>query len=307
MLVLIQPHDEHGAIAYVPLGPEFAPDTEHYGLFLEGLSKAMTEYLDPFVVCIRYDLPWRSQYAEEMRAHHWRAYPEARLREMRMNFGSHSWNLRKAPLDMTVASTCIVNLRGSASEVLARMKPKTRYNIGLARRKGVTVTSATLDQLPAFYSLYRQTARRNGFPDSAYRHFTAMFAPLVQHSVDEEILFLLAYRGRDLLAGAIVAIAGKRALYLYGASSDANRNLMGPYAVHWSAMQAARSRGCIEYDMGAVPPGPDPEHSFYGLYRFKTGFGGAIELRSGSWDYPLQEERYQAFRNSESMYRPPGA
>jgi lipid II:glycine glycyltransferase (peptidoglycan interpeptide bridge formation enzyme) len=301
LLVFIQSHGNNGAVAYVPQGPEIAPDTESYGAFLEALSEAMLVHMDPKVVCIRYDLPWESQYAGEIREQHWQGYPEARLREMRMNFGTQSWNLKKATVDMTVASSLIVDLEGSEARLLACMKSKTRYNIGLARRKGVAVSLAAVDQLPAFYALYRQTAKRNGFAGCDYRHFAVMFETLVRDPGASEILFLLAHRRHDLLAGAIVAISGRRAYYLYGASANENRNLMGPYALHWSAMQYARAHGCVEYDMGAVSPGMNPEHPFYGLYRFKTGFGGRLDLRSGSWDYPLREAEYTAFRNAESM------
>ncbi|MCJ8500492.1 lipid II:glycine glycyltransferase FemX [Desulfatitalea alkaliphila] len=303
LLVLIQSCGEHGSVAYVPQGPEVGPSPENYGTYLESLSEVLAPHVDDDVVCIRYDLPWESQYAEEIRARRWNGYPEARVREMRMNFGTRSWNLRKATMDMTVASSLVVDLSGTEADLLARMKPKTRYNIGLARRRGVTVTAAAIDRLPDFYTLYCQTAARNGFASCEYRHFEAIFATFVRTHEQTEVLFLLASRKDDLLAGAIVALSGRRAVYLYGASATANRNLMGPYAVHWHAMQYARRRGCVDYDMGAVSPGLHPDHPFYGLYRFKTGFGGRIELRTGSWDYPLHPEAYQALRNAEGMSR----
>jgi lipid II:glycine glycyltransferase (peptidoglycan interpeptide bridge formation enzyme) len=55
--------------------------------------------------------------------------------------------------------------------------------------------------------------------------------------------------------------------------------------------------------MGAVSPGPDSGHPFYGMYRFKIGFGGKIVHRNGSWDYPLNMRGYMAFRNMESLSR----
>ncbi len=303
VLVLIQPCGNDSLAAYVPQGPEHGPQPENHGPFLEELSEALQEHLAPSVAFIRYDLPWQSQYAQEMREKQMQAFPEPRLREMRMNFGTRNWNLRKADLDMTVASSLLVNIRGPETEILARMKPKTRYNIGLARRKGVAVSRAGHELLPAFFDLYRQTAKRNEFPSCDYRHFQALFQAQVSNPRNSEILFLLAHHQQELLAGAIVAISGKNALYLYGASSNAHRNLMGPYAVHWSAIQAARALGCVSYDMGAVSPNMTPDHPFFGLYRFKTGFGGTIELRSGSWDYPLNENAYYAFRNTDSLAR----
>jgi lipid II:glycine glycyltransferase (peptidoglycan interpeptide bridge formation enzyme) len=117
------------------------------------------------------------------------------------------------------------------------------------------------------------------------------------------LVFLLARHGRDTLAGAIVGISGKAANFLYGASANTKRNLMAPSLMHWTAMRHARDRGCTNYEMGAVSPSVNPSHRFYGLFRFKTGFGGRIEYRCGSWDYPLDQEAYREFSNAESLHK----
>ncbi len=306
VLVLLQPVGRDSLGAFVPQGPEHAPPGDHRGQYLEELSEALIRHLDPSVAFIRYDLPWESRYAGEMHAKSWSAFPEPRIREMRMNIGTRHWNLRKAEMDMTVASSLVVDISRPEEEILAGMKAKTRYNIGLARRKGVVVTPASMDKLPSFYDLYRQTAKRNGFPSCDYRHFAALFQAHALKSNTSELHFLLAGHESDLLAGAIVALSGSNAVFLHGASSTANRTFMGSYALHWAAMRLARSRGCTRYDMGAVSPGAAPDHPFYGLFRFKTGFGGTIELRSGSWDYPLNEDVYNAYRNADSLSRDSG-
>lgn len=288
-------------VALVPQGPEHAPDEESYGLFLEELSLALARNLGPEVAFIRYDLPWESPYAKEMRAGNWSAFPESRVREMRMNMGTRHWNLRKSSQDMTVASSLVVDISGSETEILDRMKAKTRYNIGLARRKGVTVQRVSAENLPDFHHLYCQTAVRNGFLSCSFEHFKALFQCSIDTPMHSELIFLLARHGQDILSGAIIGISGQAATFLYGASGNVKRNFMAPYLMHWTAMLMARQRGCTTYEMGAVSPSPDPSHPFYGLYRFKTGFGGTIELRSGSWDYPLDQEAYQAFRNMENL------
>lgn len=302
VLVLLKQFGNY-RVAIVPQGPEHAPREDEYGIFLESFSLALARGLGPDVAFIRYDLPWKSPYADEMQERGWNAFPEPRLREMRMNMGTEFWNIRKAFQDMTVASSLVVDLTGSEDAIMGRMKPKTRYNIGLAKRKGVTVREGSMENLPDFYTLYRQTALRNGFQPCDVRHFEAMFHCLCSRTDSSDLVFLLATHGSDILSGAIIGIAGKAANFLYGASGNIKRNFMGSSLMHWTAMQHARMRGCIDYEMGAVPPGHDPAHPFHGLYRFKTGFGGRIELRSGSWDYPLHQEAYRDFCNAESLYR----
>jgi lipid II:glycine glycyltransferase (peptidoglycan interpeptide bridge formation enzyme) len=76
---------------------------------------------------------------------------------------------------------------------------------------------------------------------------------------------------------------------------------MGSYLLHWEAIQYARSRQCFTYEMGAVSPAGFPDHPFYGLYRFKTGFGGRIVHQVGTWDYPVNDKAYRSFRNWETL------
>jgi len=302
VLVLLKPYGKR-KIAVIPQGPEHAPCEEDYGVFLEDFSLTLARNLSAEVAFIRFDLPWKSQYADEMQKLGWSAFPEPRLRELRMNMGTRFWNIRKSFEDMTVASSLVVDIVGSENEILEKMKPKTRYNIGLAERKGVTIHEVNTDCLLDFYTLYCQTARRNGFKPCGYSHFGAMFHCLASSPGHSELLFLLARHGRDILAGAIVGISGKAANFLYGASANTKRNLMAPSLMHWTAMLYARERGCVSYEMGAVSPGLDHTSPFHGLYRFKTGFGGRIELRSGSWDYLIDHEAYRSFCNAESLYR----
>jgi len=302
VLVLLQPCGEK-KIAVVPQGPEYVPDEENYGPFLENFSLSLAEQLGPDVAFIRYDLPWKSLYADEMKKREWTAFPEPRIREMRMNMGTRHWNIRKSFNDLTVASSLVVDLDGNEEAIMARMKVKTRYNIGLAQRKGVTVRTVNAENLPEFHALYCQTAQRNGFAQCSYENFAALFKCRFADRGNSELVFLLASHGTDILAGAIIAVSGKAANFLYGASSNHKRNLMAPYLMHWTAMNLARTHGCLTYEMGAVSPGMDPAHPFHGMYRFKTGFGGRIELRSGSWDFPLDQDAYRSFCNTEGLAR----
>lgn len=299
VLLLNQPFGDNRVAAYIPQGPEYAPTPENYGVYLEELAEKLVPHLDSRTAFIRFDLPWLSPFADC--GFDDAIIPAARVQEMRMNYGTSSWNFIKSVSDMTVASCMIVDIADDEQNILARMKPKTRYNIGLAGRKGVQTFIAGIDSLPAFYDLYLQTAGRNKFLVCDYDHFHALFSVFEQNNQETEVVFMLSRHDNDLLAGVIMAISGRTALFLFGASSDHKRNLMGSYAVHWEAIRQARLRGCTEYDMGGVSPGMNPGHPFYGLYCFKSGFGGRLIHRSGTWDFPLDKDAYTAFRNAETI------
>ena len=75
--------------------------------------------------------------------------------------------------------------------------------------------------------------------------------------------------------------------------------MMASYALQWEAMNIAKEMGCTEYDMFGVAPASDPGHPLYGLYRFKSGFGGELFHSLGCWDYPFDLEKYKTFCSVE--------
>ena len=75
-------------IAVIPQGPEHDPCEENYSIFIEDFSLTLARNLSAEVAFIRFDLPRKSQYADEMQKLGWSAFPEPRLRELRMNMST---------------------------------------------------------------------------------------------------------------------------------------------------------------------------------------------------------------------------
>lgn len=304
LLVVLRDLGSGRCMAYVPFGPEVLPPQTRRGPWLEKISEQLRPRLPDECVFIRYDLPWQSPWVHEPDRYdsenRWLGAPRAMVQEMRMNFDTQHRNLRKAPTDLLPPDTVLVDVSSGRDRILAQMKPKTRYNIRLAERKGVRVRSAGIGQLGTWYDLYRETAQRHGMTLNSRQYFESVFR--VENSdvkSPASVHLLLAEEGGDVLAGIIVAVSGRRATYLYGASSAEKKNLMAPYALQWEAISLARRAGCLEYDLFGVSPTPDPSHPMYGLYRFKTGFGGRMFHRHGCWDYPLDEDAYEIYTASE--------
>src|ERR671924_312778 len=59
--------------------------------------------------------------------------------------------LRISPHNIQPPRTILIDIRGSEEEILARMKQKTRYNIRLAEKKGVTVRAR--DDIETFHRM----------------------------------------------------------------------------------------------------------------------------------------------------------
>lgn len=290
-------------VAYVPYGPEIEPSQENQGQFLEELSESLRSYLPKHCVALRYDLNWESHWcgADDFDADgHWIGLPKKEFQELKFNFGTCLHNLRKANTNILPANTIVLNLLPEEEQILSQMKPKTRYNIKLALRKGVEVRSVGIEGLPIWYALYAETARRNGLYLNDIHYFRNVLASKME-CLDEEVnvQLLIAYFDNTPLAAMFLILSAHRATYLYGASSSTGRNLMPTYALQWRAIQLAKAHRCFEYDIFGIAPSPNPAHPMYGLYKFKQGFGGEIYHQLGCWDYPLEEDKYAYFAARE--------
>lgn len=304
LLVVIQPIDTEHCIAYVPYGPEVEPSDENQGYFLEQLSESLRTFLPPKCIMIRYDLPWQSLWAKDESCYdshgNWLNLPDKNIQEIRLNYSTDYWRLRKANTDILPSNTMFIDLKTDKDILLRRMKPKTRYNINLSKRKGVAVRSLGIESLAIWYELYRQTAVRNNFFLHDINYFKIVLSAKANDTSSPADVYLLVAEVDDKpLAAMFLVISANRGTYLYGASASESRNYMASYALQWRAMEMAKELGCTEYDFFGTAPNPDPSHPMYGLYRFKKGFGGEMYHRMGCWDYPLDTKKYPYYTAME--------
>ena len=195
--------------------------------------------------------------------------------------------------------TLIVDLKGSEEEILARMKQKTRYNIRLAQKKGVTVRP--WGDLESFHKMMLITGGRDGFGVHSREYYQRAYDLLYPKQMGE--ILVAEYQGKPL-AALFVARNGKRAYYLYGASTDEERNRMPTYLIQWEAMKWAKSHGCQEYDLWGVPDEEEAtleaefekrHDGLWGVYRFKRGFGGELKRAVQAMDRVYNPFLYWAY------------
>ena len=279
------------SMAYIPWGPElpagFPDDSRLQVKAAEEAAVRLRALLPSTVAFIRFDIPHSSFLI------------------------SHSppSPFKKAAADIQAPDTVIVDLTPPPETILAAMKPKWRYNIKLAEKHEVTVHRHT--QLPdpqspllAFYQLLVETATRDGIAIHNLAYYQALFEECQQEEsavMPVRLYLYTAGHEGDVLAAIVALFRGTQATYLYGASANFKRNLMAPYALQWKAMLDAKEFGCTQYDLFGIPPDENPHHPMHGLYRFKTGFGGHILHRGGSWDYPCKPLWYAVFCAAERL------
>jgi lipid II:glycine glycyltransferase (peptidoglycan interpeptide bridge formation enzyme) len=276
-------------LSYVPWGPQL-PTSFPADVRTAAIGE-LAQKLKPFfarnTVFIRFEPPWGN----------------SSVMDSEQSVGFLSAGFKTAAAAIQAPDTVIINLDASCDEILAQMKPKWRYNISLASRKGVQInTENETDKLEIFYNLLKETAQRDKISIHSFNYYKTLFELCKIHT-DSGIQLRLytALHENDALAAIIVLFYGQNATYLYGASSNNKRNLMAPYALQWKAMLDAKEAGCQHYDLFGISPNDDPNHPMSGLYRFKTGFGGQIVHRTGGWDYPYKPLFYNMFRIAEDF------
>ena len=204
--------------------------------------------------------------------------------------GWRDGGLVKAPGDIqSNRATIVVDLRAAEETLLASFKPKTRYNVRLAQRHGVTVVDRPVDSAHAavLYRLLVQTNARNRISVRRHAYFDDCWSAL--GSRDQGRLFFAVHEG-EVLAGAFISHLGRRGWYKDGGSTRRKSALMAPYLLQWEVMRWLRSRGVEDYDLVAVPRPAEltADHPFAGLHRFKSGFSEAVTEYVGVWDWPLR-------------------
>jgi lipid II:glycine glycyltransferase (peptidoglycan interpeptide bridge formation enzyme) len=184
--------------------------------------------------------------------------------------------------------TLVVDLKSEESQILGRMKQKTRYNINLALKKNVIVNPQV--ELNAFYELMKITGQRDQFGIHSLAYYQRAYDLFHEH--DQCQLLLAEFEGSPISA-LLVFRAGNRAWYFYGASSNLHRDIMPNYLLQWEAIRWAKSQSCCEYDLWGVPDFDlatleanfaSRNDGLWGVYRFKRGFGGELKRSIGSWD-----------------------
>ena len=189
-------------------------------------------------------------------------------------------------------NTVVIDLDENEDALMMRMKSKTRYNIRLAERRGVTVRPGCIDDMPLLYQMYAHTSVRDDFLIRSEAYYRTVWEAFFKAGLAEP---LIAEVENEPVGAVVIFRFGGRAWYIYGMSLDAHRETMFTYRLQWEAMLQAKSAGCHTYDMWGAPDDFNEDDPLWGVYRFKDGFGGQIVRTLGAWDIPIRPWIYRLY------------
>jgi len=205
---------------------------------------------------------------------------------------NEGWLISKQQIQFK--NTFLLDLHDEEALLLERMKQKTRYNIRLAKKKGVTVRVAKLDELDLFYRMYAETANRDNFVIRPKGYYIDVWQTFISAGMAYPILAEVEH---EPVAGLILFHFNKRAWYFYGMSTTLHREKMPNYLLQWEAIKLSKSLECSQYDLWGAPDVFNETDRLWGVYRFKEGMGAKVVQTVGALDYPVKKIEYKIMQD----------
>lgn len=204
-----------------------------------------------------------------------------------------SFSIRTSPHPLFPNWSISLNLKPSEEELLKNMKSKTRYNIKLAQKKGVTIREESNEKgFKIFSELYFETCQRQ-----KYHGHTPGYHKIIWENLKDSLAHILIAYYQDIpLASYELFYFNKKFYYPYGGTSVLHRNVMAANLLMWEAIRLGKTLGAETFDMwGALSPQYDETHPWAGFTKFKEGYGGTFTEYIGSYDLVINPGQYALY------------
>jgi peptidoglycan pentaglycine glycine transferase (the first glycine) len=257
-----------GAVGYVAKGPLFAKDDP-------ALRRMLYEEL--------------KQVARHYRIQQLIVQPPAATSDLPEGAAGVGFHPSAEPVATT--TTLLIDLSKDEETLLAAMKPRTRYNLRLSQRKGITVREGGEGELEIYHRLLSATGQRQGFSVYPPHYFIAMWRLLNPQGFIN--LLLAEYEGSVVSAQLAIPFGDTVLNKLSVWSGDYGEHRPNE-ALQWASIRWAKTHGYRWYDFEGIDLATaqvvldgatattTPMHT---VTTFKLGFGGEIATSPGAYSY----------------------
>ena len=218
------------------------------------------------------------------------------------NIGSQMQKLGLKPSKKSLFTkyNFLIDLTKSEDQLLAALQQKTRYNIGVAQKKGVEVYSSTSDEdFEIYLKLYFETTKRQRYFGHTPAYHKLVWQTLKGAKMARVII--AKYEGKPLVAWMLLNF-GDTLYYPYGGSSMEYKEVMASNLVAWEAIRLGRKMGLKIFDMwGALGPDAKESDPWYGFHRFKAGYGPIHVEYIGTYDLVLSFQFYDILNLADRL------
>ena len=193
-----------------------------------------------------------------------------------------------------------IDLTKSEDELMKSFSSKTRYNIRLAQKHGVTITSDPSDEaFEKYLELTFETAKRQGFFAHTQKYHKLMWRHLnktqkLQNSKRPIAHLLTATYNQEVITAWVLFVWKDFLYYPYGASADKYKNVMANNLIMWEAIKFGKKLGLKTFDLWGREEGK-------GFTKFKEGYNPQVVEFLGSWDFVANKWLYYPYRAIEYL------
>lgn len=188
--------------------------------------------------------------------------------------------------------TVLIDLKPGEEALMRGLHGKWRNALRNALKNGIELDRGPLSELSGrFAALYDAVQTVKGFqPDIPPDFYYQLYGPDFKHEV------LIAHRDGKDLATITIGRAGRRMVYLFGATPEAGRRLNAGYFVMWNAILIGLTEGMDTFDLGGINEEINPD-----VTRFKRRTGGKEILAPGPFQARLTGPASRLILMAESL------
>lgn len=180
--------------------------------------------------------------------------------------------------------TWVLSLTNSKEDLLKNMKKSTRYEIRRQTKCEIEVEFGnTKKELDIFWNLHLETVKRQGFIPFPKKTTIAQI-----EIWKDDCLIFNGKSDSKFYSSALIIFDKKSAYYHQGASIYSKKPVS--HAVLWKAILEAKKRGCTEFNFWGICDSSQTKHPWFGLSKFKRGFGGEERNFLHCQDFPLTKK-----------------
>lgn len=192
-------------------------------------------------------------------------------------------------------STFWIDLTPSEEELMKSFSSKTRYNIRVAERNGVSVREDNSDAaFEKYLELTRETITRQGFYAHTEKYHRLMWSILKKAGIAH--LFVAKYKG-EIITTWILFKWHDFLYYPYGASTEKHKNVMANNLMMWEAIKFGKKQGLTTFDLWGREEGK-------GFTKFKEGYNPKVIEFLGTWDLVINKPMYSVYKLAEKIRWP---
>lgn len=179
--------------------------------------------------------------------------------------------LKRAPMYLSVEYAGILDLRKPEEEILNSASQGFRRKLRKAEKASIEISASDGEKaINEFCRLEKLHAERQKYVAFSGDFLKKQFEAFRDGG---EVLIYTAKKDGEVLAQNFMIFYGPEASYHYGVSSELGTKYSAAPLLHLAAMNEARQRGCIRYNLWGIVGRDETSHRFYGVSEFKRSFG----------------------------------